>query len=494
MVKKIILLLLVQSCVGLLFAQETSGKEENNADQVMPQRVILANSVKDYPVTPGDVYTLGYITSGGGRSLDVTVQSDFSLNLGVFGSVTARDLTYRELRDKIEDLVRRSYPGSRPRFIISSTGIFQVYLKGEVQKAQYVTCWGLSRLSEVITGKTTPYSSFRDVDVVSEEGVARTFDLFKAERFGDIEQDPYVKPGSTVVVKEYKRQVKVYGEVARPGTYQLLRGEGLNELLTRFAGGFTALSDASRIRVLRIVAADNKDDKDGLAFYLDAGSSRFREFEPGNLDEVYVPSKKDSLPVVYFEGALDAEQKQGGNKEPGSQKITYRFVEGQMVSSALQELYPRFSAESDLKNAYIVRAGEDKPLPVDIEALIHNYKPENDIELMPYDRVVIPFRQYYVTVSGAVLKPGLYPYMPGRSYKYYVQLAGGTDPQKNVGGHVSITDVNDVVQAPTRIIQPEDKIYADYNNALYHANQWAVLIGTAVSVTALVLTIIQLSH
>jgi polysaccharide export outer membrane protein len=491
MVKKIILLFLLLTGTVLLFAQDTPRADENGGDQAMLQRVILANSVKDYPVTPGDVYTLTYITSGGSRSLDATVQSDFNLNLGVFGSVTVRDLTYQELRDKIEDLVRRSYPGSRPRFLLSSTGIFQVYLKGEVKKAQYITCWGLSHLSEVIKDNTTAYSSFRNLDVISEAGVTKTYDLFKAERFGDKLQDPYVKPGSTVIVNKYHCQVKVYGEVVRPGTYQLLQGEGLDELLTRFAGGFTGLSDASRIRVLRIVSGDNQE---GQAFYLDSRSSQFREFVPGNLDEVYITSRKDSLPVVYFEGALDTGEKQDQKTGAGSRKITYRFVEGQKVSSALQELYPRFSAESDLKNAYIVRAGDDKPIPVDIEGLIHNYKPENDVDLKPYDRVVIPFRQYYVTVSGAVLKPGLYPYMPGRSYKYYVQLAGGTDPQKNVGGNVTITDVNDVVQSPARIIQPEDKIYADYNNALYHANQWAVLIGTAVSVTALVLTIIQLSH
>ncbi len=497
MAKKIIWLFMLFTCGGVLFSQAHPYADENKLSAEMAERVVLANSVKDYPVTPGDVYTLTYLTSGGSRAIDVTVQSDFSLNLGVFGELSAKDITYQELRQKIENLVRRSYPGSRPRLVIFSTGVFRVYLKGEVTKAQYVNCWGLSHLSEVITDKTTRFSSLRDLEMRSDDGKTGTYDLFKAERFGERAQDPYVKPGSTVTVKKIKRLVKVYGEVARPGSYQLLEGEGLPELLAGFAGGFTAFSDTSRIRVSRLVAADKPE---GRAFYLDRNDPLYKRFVLGNLDEVYVPSKEDSLPLVYFEGAMQIEDKTGAvsESEPGSdvisQKVPYRFVQGQKLSSALQELYHRFSAHSDLKHAYIVRVGEKNPLPVDIEALIQHYDPKNDIVLMPNDRVVIPFRQFSVTVSGAVLKPGLYPYMPGRSFKYYIQLAGGTDPQKNVGGSVTITDVNDVIQPPTRIIQPDDKIYADYNNALYHANQWAVVIGTAVSVTALVLTIIQLSH
>jgi protein involved in polysaccharide export with SLBB domain len=49
------------------------------------------------------------------------------------------------------------------------------------------------------------------------------------------------------------------------------------------------------------------------------------------------------------------------------------------------------------------------------------------------DVLVIPFRQYFVTVA----KPGRYPYMPDRDWEYYIALAGGFDPVRNmlVRGH-----------------------------------------------------------
>ena len=174
MAKKIIWLFLLFTCGGVLFSQAHPRADENKLSAEMAERVVLANSVKDYPVTPGDVYTLTYLTSGGSRAIDVTVQSDFSLNLGVFGELSAKDITYQELRQKIENLVRRSYPGSRPRLVIFSTGVFRVYLKGEVTKAQYVNCWGLSHLSEVITDKTTRFSSLRDLEMRSDDGKTGT--------------------------------------------------------------------------------------------------------------------------------------------------------------------------------------------------------------------------------------------------------------------------------------------------------------------------------
>jgi polysaccharide export outer membrane protein len=487
--KKIVLWLILIISVFQLFAQNDNTSEADYLN-TMESRVILANAVKNYPVTPGDVYKLSYMTAGGIQSLEITVQGDFSLNLSVFGKLSAQGLTYQELRTAAENLVNHAYPGSKPSFIIISTGIFQIYLKGEVKEAGYVNCWGLSRLSEVIAGKTTAYSSLRDIEVIAENGAVKTYDLFSALSLGKRDEDPYVKPDNTVVVKKVQRQVKIFGEIFRPGTYQLLASDGLEELISNYGGGFTNLSDPTRIRIVRFVTEEKQK---GEAYYLSSKDSLYKDFILHNLDEVYIPSKKDSLPVVYFEGALDLDEKAAVKGEELSEKYTYRFVEGQKLSSALQELYNKFSSEADLKRAYIIRSGEDKPIAVDIEALIHNYDASKDIVLVPYDRVIIPFRQYFVTVSGAVFRPGHYPYMPNRSYKYYLQLAGGTDPQKNIGEKVIITDMNDTVFSQTRIIQPEDIIYAEYNNPLYHANQWAVIIGTAVSVTALVLTIIQLS-
>ena len=49
----------------------------------------------------------------------------------------------------------------------------------------------------------------------------------------------------------------------------------------------------------------------------------------------------------------------------------------------------------------------------------------SDFELEENDILRIPFKQLFVIVSVAVNQPGKYPYIPDRTYDYYVNLAGG---------------------------------------------------------------------
>jgi len=57
----------------------------------------------------------------------------------------------------------------------------------------------------------TSYSSFRDIVVRSVDGEVATYDLFKAEREGDIREDPLLRPGDVVTVKKADRVVTLGG-------------------------------------------------------------------------------------------------------------------------------------------------------------------------------------------------------------------------------------------------------------------------------------------
>jgi protein involved in polysaccharide export with SLBB domain len=112
--------------------------------------------------------------------------------------------------------------------------------------------------------------------------------------------------------------------------------------------------------------------------------------------------------------------------------------------------------------------------------------------LLPYDQIIIPFRQLFVTVSGAVHTPGRYPYIPDRGWRYYVGLAGGIDREKNVNDKLRITDVLDRERPKDGPIMPEDTINAEYNGLLYQFNRAAPIITTLASITSLVLGILSL--
>ncbi len=214
-------------------------------------RLLLSKSRQNYPVTPGDIYDLTYRSAGTEASTEILVESDYALNLGIFGKVNAANMTFPELKARVEEIISTAYPNSVPFLEIKSVGLFQVFMTGEVPQTEFVTVWGLSRLSEVVQGKLSNYSSIRKIGIKSKEGMLQEFDLFKALYQGVVEEDPFVLPGDTIVIYRRDREIEVKGEVFRPGTYQILRYESLEEIIEIYAGGLTKLADNSIERCLK---------------------------------------------------------------------------------------------------------------------------------------------------------------------------------------------------------------------------------------------------
>ncbi len=389
-------------------------------------RLSLSKSRQNYPVTPGDAYKLSYRSAGAETSTEVFVESDYTLNLSVFGKVSAAGLTFPQLKARVETIIATAYPNSLPYLEIKAVGVFQVYVRGEVPRTMFATAWGMSRLSEVLLEHVGPSSSLRRVGVLNSGGT-RYYDLFKGLYEGALEEDPFVKPGDEIVVYRRSREVEVKGEVFRPGKYQILEGESLADVIERYGRGLTPLADGSRVTVARVSAGR----AEGLVVDL-AGGATSVEMRDG--DSVTVRSADDALPTVVFEGAVVAGVIGGGAvttvtttdviEEPYNQ-ITYRFRPGETLYEALIAVRDRLSSSANLAGAYIVRKGVAQEIPADLEGMLYRQVTEPVIRLAASDRIVIPPYRYYVSVVGAVNKPGSYRYVPNRSYSYYLGFAGG---------------------------------------------------------------------
>jgi polysaccharide biosynthesis/export protein len=458
--------------------------------RTIDERAVFAMATADYPVTPGDVYQLTYVYSSQPVAVSAPVDSEYRVNLSLFGTVDARGLTLPQLRKQVEQMVLKVSPGSGPQLSVQSIGLFQVYVKGEVTTAGWVPAWGLSRLSSIVADRLTAYSSRRDVEIVSIDGHGNQYDLFLASRFGRRELDPYVGPKDTVVVHRRAREVKIAGEVERPGTYQLLDGEDLETLLESYGGGFTKLADETRIQINRW---DPQKEGAATTFYADA-TTQPAHVELRDLDTVHVSSLKQRLPVVFFEGALAPADGQTTTSGESFDRIRYPFAEGEMLSSAAAAVYDKLGTGSDIEEAFVVRDGTGEKIPVNLRHLVQDYDPTRDIPLRPFDRIVIPYRKYVVTVSGAVARPGQYPYVPDRTWHYYVGLAGGFDPAKHVGEDLSVTDADDKGKPESRFIEPDDKIVVPTNNPVFFTTPVVQAVGVLASVTIAVVTFLQLIH
>ena len=173
-------------------------------------------------------------------------------------------------------------------------------------------------------------------------------------------------------------------------------------------------------------------------------------------------------------------------------RIKYSFAQGELLSSAVAAMYIRFGTGSDIEHAFVIRSGTVEKIPVDIPRLVRSKGTDQDLLLRSFDRIVIPYRKFVVTVSGAVTRPAQYPYMPDRGWRYYVELAGGFDPAKHIGSDVVITDVGDKSQPESRLIEAEDKIVVPTNNFFYYAAPVAEIVGVLATVTTAVAVVLQL--
>ncbi|MFH2116080.1 MAG: SLBB domain-containing protein, partial [Spirochaetota bacterium] len=369
-----------------------SGSLQRDQSIVPDGRSLLAMTTADYPVTPGDMYTLSFLKGIEGASQSVVVENDYRVNLGVFGILNAKGQTFIDFKRRVEDTVGRGYPGSAPQLLIRSTGLFQVLLTGEVSNAGLSEAWALNRLSAVFDEYKTVYSSERKVLVKSVDGLSRQYDLFKARRDGELSQDPYLKPGDTVVLSKADRRITISGEVKRPGIYQLLAGENLRALVDRYAEGFLPSSMPGHTTITRRPTAEQPQ---GEARIVDAGRADFPMAEG---DTVSVSAREQFLPVVYVEGAIAT-----GAELPAQHSTDrYTYRPGLRLSQVVRSVAARIQPTADLKRAFVSRKGAADSIPVNLEELLYAYNPVDDILLVAEDRIVIPHGSLDVFVTGEV--------------------------------------------------------------------------------------------
>jgi protein involved in polysaccharide export with SLBB domain len=211
----------------------------------------IALSNPNYPVTAGDIYTLTFMVNNSPVTYTITVDNSYMIRVANLGLINVAGKTYQQLKRDVEGIVTNNYPLSGVQVNLTEPGLFTVYVTGEVVYPAERTTWAMGRLSSVLHGILSVYSSKRNIKITSITGQVRTYDLFKAQRSGTLTQDPYLRPGDVITVSHVNRMVFIYGEVNLPEFYELLPGENLKELIEVYAGGFTPMADVSRIALTR---------------------------------------------------------------------------------------------------------------------------------------------------------------------------------------------------------------------------------------------------
>lgn len=456
-------------------------KEPETGAAVQQERVLAAISNNQYPVTPGDMLSLVYTEGRTTITLSLQVDGSYRVVIPTFGTVEGRGKSFVEFAREIERLVLTYNAFALPRVNLVGTGSFTVTVRGAVTSTADVPAWGLTRLSAVLSSATDTAST-RQVRLVSADGTSNTYDLYAALREGDLSQNPFVRSGDVITLIPSQRMVTLAGEVGRPGVYQPLANESLATIIERYGNGILPSGDTEAVLVRRYGSGSTANID-----VIRVATDELASFAVSDRDTIYVSPIAPLSRAVTVEGAVNmGDVTVQSSTLSSSGRLYYQFFPGETVLEMLQSIAHRFSAVSDLAATYLLRDGS--LIPVNVQAILLGHESTAArLTLTEGDRFVVPFNQLFVNVTGGVLRPGTFPFIPDKRASYYINLAGGFDPAKNRNGAYSIVDKTGAKLDEDAVVPPEAVVTAKLNTfqAVNGMN-----LATTVTIVGLVATIL----
>ncbi len=426
--------------------------------------VLQAIGDSEYPVTPGDTFTLSYMEGKNLVTLKLQADSDCKVAIQSIGVVDAAGMTYGVFKDTVENLISTYYTFSSPQLQITGCGIYSVRIYGEVSYSQYVTAWGLSRLSD-LAPYATDSASTRAVEVTYRDGSTKTYDLFNALRNGVEKDNPLLAPGCQVRFPKASTIVSLDGAVSRAGVYQSLEGETLYDLIQNYGGGLLGSADSQSIKISNYA--------DGVYYARSVSLDDAKTYVPANGDAVTVQYSSQNLPYVTVMGSISPVA--GNDIISSTNRARYSFIPGETAQQLLGSISSILNSTSDVSSAYVLRDGRKIRIAGD------------PIALEQGDSVVIPFSSLAITVTGYVQNPGTFEYIPGMTSDYYIALAGGFT--NSASGRVKVTGIGGGAASGSEI-PAGATIQAKSNNLATTLS----LTATVVSLVSSILLMITYGH
>jgi protein involved in polysaccharide export with SLBB domain len=431
------------------------------------------------------------------------------------GAVFVAGLTLREAEAKVRESLRSYVRGKGLVFTLYRPRRFRLPVLGEVLRPGVVTVTAPVRASEAIeeAGGVVPGGARRGI-VVRRGGDSLLVDLVRYGNAGDLSGNPLVFETDVVFVPATGRYVEILGAVPHPGSYDLVSGDRVSDLIA-LAGGPLPRAALDRVELERFdpmrgserrtIAISAAGGFPGGATDLDL-RDRDRLLIPGrgrtSEGAVVEVAGEVAHPGPYsiregVDGARSLIARAGGLTELAD--VSRARIERRAESAGRDTAFLRLADEhqellTEEERRYVkLHARERGAVSADLSPVLAGAGSSSDIALLGGDRIVIPRRYPSVSVQGEVRSPGLVPYEAGRRAGDYVRAAGGfTD--RAAKGHMRVTVARTGQQMkPGEVgaIRPGDTIWVP---AKAERSKWAVLrdvLTTAAQIATVYLVIHQ---
>ena len=398
-----------------------------NVDQ---SNSVLGGVLPDYILKPRDEV---HVDIWGDLNLHyvLPLSEDGFIIIPEAGRISLNGLTYAEAKKKILNHLASTYAffidpenpgtGKAPVDItLGKTAGLNVFVTGEVKTLGSLNMNGIHASIIGILRKSgiLGQASIRRIELKKLDGKVYVFDLYDFLLKGNLPLAfKYLNDGDIIFVRLRDKDVTITGSIRRPGRYELLPGEKLDDAI-RIAGG-TLSSSQKTIRIFR------KTNGDSDRVINEIGTEIGSNCELADED------------VIDISGSRDADEKYyvtvlGEVKNPGN----YAYLKNEKVN----ELIARCGGVSDeafLEGAQFFRS--DLLTLVDLPIALRETQSACNFNIMPGDRIIVPRPNSFVMVKGAVISPVGIAFEKGEPVDYYIQKAGG---YRDDADHANVTIVS----------------------------------------------------
>lgn len=370
----------------------------------------------NYVLGPGDEVIID-IWGTNQATIRRTISQDGTINIPDVGMISLNGMTIKQadayMKRKLGQIYSVDGDNAKSEIKLSLGNIrtIQVNMMGEVANPGTYYLSSLSNIYHALhkAGGVGTLGTLRDIQLIRKGKVVATIDIYDFIREGKM-NETILEEGDVINVPTYDIIVDIAGNVKRPMSYELKKGETIADLID-YAAGFTGDAYTKNIRMIR---------KNGSEYQIfTINEPEFATFQLLEGDALSVGAMLDRfMNRIEIKGAIF---------RPGTYEL------GDEISTVKDLIAKAEGLKGDAftNRALITREREDltlEILPVDIGAILAGTA--EDVALVKNDVLYIPSIHDLndlgsISVSGEVAKPGTFVYAENTTLEDAIMLAGG---------------------------------------------------------------------
>ena len=395
----------------------------------------------------GDVLQLQFV---GQKSeiIEVSLLRDGSISLPDIGKVFLSGLSLQEATKIINTKFEISFIGVDVFVTLLNIRDIQVLVSGNAFNPGPYTLNGNSNLFHAlsVSGGPSNLGSFRKIDLIRDDKTIETVDLYENFIFGNNSFGPKLRSGDIIFIHPSQNQVSISGAIKRPGNYELLNTERLDNLID-FANGVRRNADLDSIFIQRI--------EDGNAIQVKASPKNLEQEILNDEESVYIRSfpfrsvtisgsveNPGSYRLNEGDGILELVNLAGGYTknayEFGGVLINKKALE--ISQKAKDKLYEDFissflestisKSEESLASLSILidelkNSSASGRISAEFNLEILKSNPSLNTKLMEGDEIIIPEVVDHIYIFGEIANQGTTNYEVDQNINSYIEKMGG---------------------------------------------------------------------